>query len=358
MAVSVVPETVAAPTPDAGGVPASVPAPSASPSSVPAQPIAATTPAAASATGAPPADAAAAVANGTATAAQVAEIEGWLNGQPHKVPADLEIPWKDGDKTGRAKLADMATAYQRVSAADRRFQEAAAMKQEVARRDREIATRDAELKARLDIQQQDRKRLYEAYRQGGEALQRELEHQQRLEQDPEYRTRYEESNEFRVSQHMAEFDSQVSAREQTAAIVEDATNYITEACGKVPGLDPNVVIELYANAITQGKADFTPASVDRIIASERARMERVQAPLKTEIDAMRQELADVRAALAAQASVDSHNSRTTAAVNRSVRPTPGKPVNGNPPAATTGRKPFNPETDDSSEWLRNWRNGG
>lgn len=281
-------------------------------------------------------------------------FEAMVDGKPFQIPRNAQFPWKRGDETGHYTLEQIQRSPFLLEDYGRKTRELAEQRRVVEERDRVAARRDAELTARIESVRTDRQRLVEAAKQGGEAFQRELEHQQRLETDEDYRTRFEESEEFRISQRVAEYDAEQARTQATETVAGRVRSYIAEACAKHPGIDPARVEDRYSQALRTGGADLSADAVDAIVREEAAHVERLTVPLKGELDTLKQQVA----ALTAQLQASGHNAQTVAAIDRAKGSQAGRPANGAPPAPTRAIKPFNPVTDDADDWLRRWKAEG
>ena len=284
-----------------------------------------------------------AIANGDQQAAAdaIEEIEALLGDQPTKLRADLRFKvGKDGQEVALKELLKsplLMRDYTRKT-------------QQIAEQRREMERRDVEVQARAKLLASNRERLMQAYAQGGDALAREMRHQELMETDPDYRQRFEESEEFRVAQEVSAYEQTVATQEQARTVADNIRGYIAQACQQHPELDPADIEAQYRAALTSGDARLHADDVDAIIARERQRLSRVTAPVSQELAALKAELA----ALKAERQVQQHNAATAAAMDKTKAPAVGKPAAGGVPVPAP-IKPFNPDTDDPIEWKRRWR---
>lgn len=271
----------------------------------------------------------------------IEEIELQVGDAVQKLPADARFTAPDGttytlDELRRSPL--LMRDYTRKT-------------QAVAEQRRALEREQVEIRARAELLATNRKRLMDAYAQGGEALEKELRHQELLERDADYRQRFEESEELRVRREVEQYDTTSRQAEEAEAIARNARAYIARACAQHAGLlDPQEVASLYQHALSTGEADFTADSVDRIIARELQRAQRVTGPVQQELAALRAELA----ALKATATVTQGNAAVSAQIATAKAPKVGTPAAGAVPVRGAV-KPFNPATDDPAEWKRQWR---
>ena len=284
---------------------------------------------------------AAAVGDAQGVQDAIEEIEALLGDRPTKLRADLAFKiGKDGQTVALKELLKsplLMRDYTRKT-------------MQLAEQRREMERRDIEVQARGKRLADNRQRLMQAYAEGGDALAREMRHQELLEQDPDYRQRFEESEEFRIQQEIRTYDTQVQMQEQSKSIAEQVRGYIGEVCAQYPELDPSDIEDQYRAALSSGAARLNRDDVDAIVARERQRLSRVTAPVSQELAALKAELA----ALKAQRQVDGHNAATAAVMDKHKAPAIGKPAAGAVPVPAP-LKPFNPDTDDPTEWKRRWR---
>lgn len=295
-------------------------------------------------------------ASGTeSSAAAVAEyFEATVDGKPFQIPKSAQFPWKRGEETGFHTLDQITKSPQLYEDYQRKTAEVAAQRRAIQEQESQIERTRVEMEARLESARTARQRLIEAQAKGGAELERELRHQELMETDEEYRERFQQSEEYRISERLSKHDADQDRLARTESATQRASDYIRHACEAAPGVDPEKVRRIYALALQTGHADLDQASVDRIIAEEKAGIDRTVQPLSTEMAALKKQVAELQAQLQA----NSHNARVTQAIDRATGAQPGKPANGNPPAPKAGLKPFNPATDNEADWLRQWNQIG
>lgn len=276
-----------------------------------------------------------------AAADAIEEIEAILGDQPTKLRADLRFKvGKDGQEVG---LKDLLKSPLLMRDYTRKTMQLAEQR-------REMERRDVEVQARATRLADNRQRLMQAYAEGGDALEREMRHQELLEHDPDYRQRFDESEEFRVQQDVQSYEQKVQLQDHSRTVADNIRGYIAQACQQHPELDPSDIENAYRIALTSGEARLHADDVDAIIQHERQRLSRVTAPVSQELAALKAELATLRA----QTQVQDHNAATAAAMGKTRTPAIGRPAAGAVPVAAP-LKPFNPDTDDPVEWKRRWR---
>lgn len=275
-----------------------------------------------------------------AVQAAIEEIEAELGEEKIKLRADATIALPSGERVTLDELRRMGL---RQADYTRKTMQAADERRATERQRVEIETRGQRLA-------EQRQRLIDAYAQGGEALERELRHQELLERDPDYRQRFEESEEYRVQQALHTWDEERGTETRAQSAADEARTYIRQQCQQYPELDPAEIEGLYAAALQAGRADLKPSSVDRLIQAERQRVSRVTAPVLTELNALKAKLA----ALEAERTVTEGNAAVSAAITRTRAPKVGTPAAGAVPI-TPGLQRFDPEKDNPQDWLRQWR---
>lgn len=269
-----------------------------------------------------------------------AEIEARLGEQVVKLREDTLIPvGKDGKLVPLSELRRdplLMADYTRKT-------------QALAEQRREIERERVEINAWAERERANRERLFSAYAQGGEVLEKELRHQALLETDPDYRQRFEESESYRVQQQVREHESTTSTQAQAVDLAMQVRQYIREACAPYADVDPAEVEASYQMALERGQARLHRDDVDKVISRQRERAARVTSPLNKELEALRAELAQLRA----EQSVQQGNAAVSEQIARSKAPPVGKPAAGQVPIQGA-LKPFNPETDNPDEYRKKW----
>ena len=225
-------------------------------------------------------------------------------------------------------------------------------KQRIADDRRAMERERVEMQARADLLKSNRDRLMQARLQGGEALEKEIRHQELLETDEDYRQRFEDSEEFRVQQKIAEYDGTARQTEKARGSANAARRYIAKACAAHPELDPHDIELAYQSALMAGTAEVHADSVDQIIAAELQRVQRVTQPLAGQLEALKAELA----ALRAEQSVGKGNAAVSAQIGKTKAGPVGRPAAGAVPV-TPGIQPFRPGIDNEQEYLARWKKG-
>lgn len=304
-------------------------------------------------------------------AARQRTITAMLNGKTHELDPNLLIPMQRGRETVHFPLSQVIrfSMNHRDYTAGRERNETRA--QELARKEREL-----EIQARrAQVREQQLNEEYERYRRAMEGddpaeQERMLRHRELMRTDPEYRKTYEDALAKREYDAQREVESELSQYEEAQSLAQDVSAFIdTFGARHFPDVDPEAVRQAYGEALQSGKlrwpdGDVSPAERDEILRTlvpqqlrtlfeaEAQRITNARQPVLSELEQMRAELAELRAAQGAS----SHNSRTAAALarsrNRVAVPAPG----GSPPAAGAkpAAKPFTSREleDRKSEWIK------
>jgi hypothetical protein len=283
-------------------------------------------------------------ATDAAVAAAIEEIVGELDGKPFKIPANVKLPWKVGDQTGFASLAELQKSPQFEG--DYRRKTAA-----LAAKERELETRvkEAEVRAtaRAEFLEQEFKRYQEASATGGETWEKFQRHLDMLQSDPYYREKWEAAAAHHVDQAVDAYAAEQADAEYRQTVASDIRSYITEKVAGT-GIDPDRVEQLYIQALQRG-APLRTSAVDRIIQAESAYVERLSQPFKDELAKLAQRVNDLQAQHAATA----HNERTAVAIDRANTAKVGAPAGGGPPAPSR-LKPFDPNSESVEEYRQRW----
>lgn len=339
------PESAPTPTPEPVG---SAPTPSpAGTGSVPGSP--ATSPA-----GSP--------AAGDAT---VEEIEAWLDAEGKtkaKWPLTATVPWKQRGETGRASIKELQENFLYRRDYDRLVREHRQKTTDLDRKDREYQLRQVEYETRQKILD-DRLAEYQAKLGDVEGLQKLLQDQDRLQNDPEYRKLHEKGIAYDIDQARAATEAQLETHDYAVSVTDEAADFIAQSAGHYPGVDPDDVRQALSRALLSGELtipdpnkgervnpndprQFSAWTVTRFFQEAKTKLDRVVSPLSKENAELRQRLDALEAA--------SKNGAVVAGL-RHV----GAPATGGPPAPRTaippasGMDPPKPgETID--ERTRNW----
>lgn len=263
------------------------------------------------------------------------EIEALLDEKPHKVRADLKVPWKRGTETGYHTLKELQEGGMRL-------QDYHASKRELAQQRRDFEEQRIRTERRAQYLLDERKKFNEARRVGGDAWDRYQRHLDMLDADPDYAETIEKAALRMEDEAVHEHQGRVDHDDRVSDIVSDARNYITDSIQKLgargAGLNPKRVEQAFMHAMQTG-APLRTSTVDAIINEELEYHASILKPLQDQLAGMDQRLKD----LAAMKDVEQHNTRVDNARERAGAKA-GQPVNGSPPGPSRPA-PYNPETE-------------
>lgn len=273
-------------------------------------------------------------------------IEAQLNGQPFKLPKGIALPMKRGDAVEYEPLE--LVQRERLKERDYRFKtsEVARTRREAEALQAHLRAEQAALQARL-ASQEERERLFLEAQRDPEAHARLQEHYERYRTDPQYKQMVDDA----LAKRETDARLAVHEQEQETAIrvqaTEAARSWIAELATDFPGVDPNRVRAIYAQALREGQASLDPAEV-------RAIYEREANYLTTSVGPLQQRIATLEAqiaALSAGKGAEKHNAATDHALARAKAP---PAATGRPPApaaaAPAGRFGVTELPERNSQW--------
>lgn len=263
------------------------------------------------------AEGAAAAAAG-ATAQQVAEIEGRLNGQPYKLPGNIEIPWKRGNEQGFATLDEVRKAH--MFERDYRLRTSELAEQRRAFEQNKIEVEKA--RRQMDVErafvEKEQARVLEAMTSPDPAVrERHALHFQLLREDPAYAEAYQKALRADAHDAVQSFEAEMQETLTTQAILQDVQDTAKRLSEEFPGVDVQRALARYGQAVAEGKAPLKESALRAVFQDEHAYVQRSVTPLKSELDALKAEIA----ALKTGTKADQHNQsvRTTIAKNTASR---------------------------------------
>lgn len=292
----------------------------------------------------------------------IEEIEGLLEDKPFKVRADLKLPWKRGAETGHATLGEMRSSFMMKRDLDAKYREHAARARQFEAERRQHGEAEARFKALQQSIERD-KELWLKAQSDPEARERLERHWELSATDPEYRRTWERAREADIYDAEKSYAAEQQQAEYVQSVASDANNYIDEAAGQYPGVDPDRVRRAYADLWIAADRIQDPASreqeqkrlvrssvIDQLYQQEAQAYEKLTQPLQTELSTLKAELA----ALKAEMGTNKHNARTSQALQRSRgNAPPGGQPQGNPPvpgAPSSGTHPGDREAR-RREWI-------
>lgn len=282
-----------------------------------AEPVTSETPALPAAEPAAPAPPAEPAPADTPTAAEIEMIEAMLDDKPFKLPKNVRLPLKRGDKVEYEPLEQVQRERMLKRDYDARMAERA-------ERDRQYAAERARFQVEQEALKKERDDFLAAHKDP-EAYQRFVEHQQRYADDPEYRKTYDDAMAGRTDR--AELELVREEREQAEVEREAQTvvGWIQDAATRFPGVDAKRVQGVYAMMLETGRAQGTPTEIEELFKREAAYI--AASPAAQRLEKMQQQIDELTEKKAA----DAHNAITDHAVARAAKP-PTAPAGGGAPA--------------------------
>ena len=293
---------------------------------------------------------AAAAAAAGSTPAEVAQavqefIEGKLGDQPFQIPKGLQIPWKRGAEQGFVSIEEAQKGM--MMEKDYRIKTTQLAEQ---RRAFEIDKRvsDARSAASEAWNQNERNRVAKAY----ESPEEQGRHEAFLAQyrsDPHFKAMVDKAH---TADIMTAERGAVQEYEQHEALQYEA-NAVADAIVSIgknyPNVDADQIRQQYAMALQADQLPLSAAAIEHLYKQETEKANRYAAPLRSELDALRAEMAKVRDAQAAGA----HNATTRTSINRATNPV-AAPAGGSPPAPIAQARTLSGATqaDRAREWSR------
>lgn len=308
-----------------------------------------TSAAAADSTATPEAVAAAAAAAGS-TPAEVAQavqefIEGKLGDQPFQIPKGVQIPWKRGTEQGFISIEDAQRGVMMEKDYRIKTTQLAEQRRAFEIEQRVSAARGAASEA---WNESERSRVAKAY----ENPEEQARHEAFLAQyrsDPHFKAMVDKAH---TADIMTAERGAVQEYEQHEALQYEA-NAVAEAIVSIgknyPNVDADQIRQQYAMALQADQLPLSAAAIEHLYKLETEKATRYAAPLRSELDALRAELTQVRTAQAAGA----HNATTRTSISRATNPV-AAPAGGSPPAPIAQARTLTGATqaDRSREWSR------
>lgn len=263
-----------------------------------------------------------------------------LDGKPFKLRADLQIPWKRGQETGFHTLDEIKRAGMMGRDYSTRMHEFKTERAAFAASQDEWNREKVRQETRFKALERDTEMWRDARSDPtGEKWTKYLEHRELYAADENYRNAFDRSIDADVADAEKAYEVQAKSQVISGNIASDAAEYITSLAEKFAGVDPNRVTKQYVEAWKEAAAEQDPArkqryiaylkspkSVDDLYTAAHEEASRLTAPLTSQLESLKQELAALKAAQQAS----EHNDRTRAAINGSRTSTPGRPASGVP----------------------------
>lgn len=342
------PVTSSTPAPDpTPAAPAAEPAAASASPAAPAAPAPASAGEAAGAAAAAAAQAGASPAEQAAAAQQAADdfILGRVGNTEFKIPKNLELPWKRGNESGFTPIGEIQADGMRSKDYT---QKTMALAEE--RRQFEL-NRRAEL-AKVEAEKQwlaeERERQMKAFSSPEEQAQYEA-FLERYRNDPYFKKYVDDARDGRIR---AAVDTAVESYHAEEALVTEANaiaDAVREIGAKYPGIDHNEVMRAYGRDLEANQVEISRQAIESYFTREQANREKFTAPIRGEMEALKQQVA----ALTEQLKAAAHNDTTRQAMARTQNPV-GAPAGGAPAAPSTAAANLKGNTlpDRSREWSR------
>lgn len=271
-----------------------------------------------------------------ATPAQVAELEGRLNGQPYKVPLSLELPWKRGKEEGFVTLEEVQKAHMFERDYRVKTQQLSEQRSSVEQARIQLETMRRQMDVEREFIQKENQRLMDALTHPDpEVRERQARHIELLQTDSDYREAYEAKLRAGAYEAVEAFKTEQSEQQQAQAIIADIQDTAQQLANEFPGVDVQRAMARYGRALEEGRASLTVNALRSIFQDEHQYVQRSVAPVMSELEALKAEIA----ALKAGTKADAHNQqvRGTIAKQQAARAVAatGTGAPPNPAAATS-----------------------
>lgn len=270
----------------------------------------------------------------------VAEIEAMLDGQPMKLREDLMVPWKRGEETGTVSLREAINGYQREADYTRKMQAFSQERRQFEQTKLEIEQTRRSIEAERVAVEREMQRHLTALASPDESVRQKYErHLEMLAGDPEYRKTYERSLKYEAFEAREGLQSELAQQQYVQAVQADiadtVTRFTTEFSLQPEQLD-RVLSRFEILVEREGEKALTEGTLKRLCQEEAAYAQTVSTPFKSELDALKAELA----ALKSGSQADAHNSRVRDTVSKAqTARAAATPAGGRAPAIGTPSAP-------------------
>jgi hypothetical protein len=167
--------------------------------------------------------------------------------------------------------------------------------------------------------------------------------------NPQFRKTVEDARMGRAMAAEREELTKYQTMEALQAEVQATANAVYSIGQKYPTVDPEMARERYAQALQLDQLPLSEDAIEYVYQTLQQEATRYTQPLRSELDGIRAELAQLKQREAAMA----HNAQTRAAVSRATQPI-GAPLGGAPVSPAAQAVTLNGKTlaDRSREWAR------
>jgi hypothetical protein len=285
-----------------------------------------------------------------ATAEQVADyIEALLGEEPYQLPRSVRLPLKRNGVVEHVPVDEALNSAMRGRDYTAKMTELKALRGQFDQERSTFAAEQARLRAQAEwVAEQERN--YQQILRDPQAAAAYQEHLDQYQRNPIYRQNVDQALRAR------ELEAQNQAyqqRDESVAIargVELANEWITDLSEQYPTVDPGRVRELYASALSSGRAGLDAREVENIFRSEATYVEKSVTPLQQELASLKAQIE----ALTASQSASAHNAATAHAVARAASPRVAAGSSPPAPAARPKQERFgiNELAQRNAEWSR------
>lgn len=253
-----------------------------------------------------------------ATPEQVAEIEGRLNGQPYKLPANLELPWKRGNETGFASIEQIRKEHMLERDYRMRTSELAEQRRGFEAEKLEIEKHRRQMEVERQFVERENQRLMEALTHPDPTVrEKHARHLDALQNDPAYREAYQKSLKADAYEAVQQFEQEHAQEQQVASILEDIQTTALRFAEEFPGVDLQRAVTRYGQAVAEGRAPLTEGALRAVFQDEHAYLQRSVTPFQSELDALKAEIAQLKSGT--KATEHNQSVRTTIAKQTTAR---------------------------------------
>lgn len=266
----------------------------------------------------------------------IAEIEAMLDGQPMKLREDLMVPWKRGEETGTVSLREAINGYQREADYTRKMQAFSQERRQFEQTKLEIEQTRRSIEAERVAVEREMQRHLTALTSPDESVRQKYErHLEMLAGDPEYRKTYERSLKYEAFEAREGLQSELAQQQYVQAVqadIQDTVARFTTEFSLQPEQLDRVLSRFEILVEREGEKALTEGTLKRLCQEEAAYAQTVSTPFKSELDALKAELA----ALKSGSQADAHNARVRTTVTKATAArAAATPAGGGAPAIGT-----------------------
>lgn len=278
-----------------------------------------------------------------ATPEQVAEIEGRLNGQPFKLPANLELPWKRGNETGFASIEQIRKEHMLERDYRMRTSELAEQRRAFESERQQQAIELEKYRRQMEVERQfverENQRMMQALTDPDPAVREKyIRHLDALQNDPQYREAYQKSLKADAYEAVQAFEQEYSQEQQVQSILSDIQETAQALAAKYPTVDVQRAVSRYGQAVAEGRASLKVGDLEAIFQDEHQYLQRSVTPVMSELEALKAEIAALKQGTKATEHNQSVRSQIAKQTTARAVAAIGAAAPPNPAAATTPRR--------------------